>query len=136
MLRKLSIRGVVLAGFVLGVTSLVNAEQPETVMITLRARAGAERALAEVIARHYDVARRLNLVTRDAAHVTLRSIDDSEKTYFVEILTWRDAEVPDHAPREIQAIWKEMNGLVEARAGRPGLEIVQMTTVNTVNEER
>ena len=121
---------MILAAVVLGVASYVNAQQPETVMITLRAKPGAERALADVLARHYETARRLELLSPDAAHVTLRAIDDSEKTYFVEILTWRDGEIPDHAPREIQAIWQEMNRLVEARGGRSGLEIVPMTAVN------
>ena len=130
MLLRRSIPYALLAAVIAwSLGGLVFAEEPEPVMITLRAKAGAERALASVLARHYDVAHRLNLVVADAPHVTLRAIDRGGNPYFVEILTWRDGEVPDHAPREIQAIWQEMNTLVESRAGRPGLEIVPMTAV-------
>ncbi len=103
-------------------------DAPETVMITLRAKAGGEEALARVIARHFETARALGLVRADAPHMTLKGAD-GERTHFVEIMTWRDASAPDAAPPAIQAIWKEMNALVEARGGRPGLEIVEMTMV-------
>src|SRR5262249_20282798 len=102
------------------------AEQPETVMITLHAKPGAEQALADVLARHYETARRLNLLLPDSPHVTLRSVGGADKPEFVEIFTWRDAEAPDHAPKEILAIWQEMRALVEARGGTPGLQITEM----------
>jgi hypothetical protein len=101
-------------------------DQPETVVITLRAKAGAADALAKTIARHWQTANRLNLVSADVPHVTLRAEDADGRACFVEILTWRDASVPDAAPQEIQAIWAEMNALVEARGGQPGLEIRPM----------
>jgi hypothetical protein len=105
------------------------AEQPETVMITLRAKAGAEQALADVLARHYDTARRLDLVKPDAPHVTLRSAEDQDTPYFVEIFTWRAADIPDHAPAAILEIWKQMNALVESRGGKAGMDIVEMIPV-------
>ena len=97
------------------------AAEPETVIVTLHAKAGAESELARVIARHWEAVRRLQMVS-DAPHVTLRGAEDGDKTYFVEIVAWRDASIPDTAPAEIQAIWKEMNELVEARDGKPGLD--------------
>jgi hypothetical protein len=109
----------------------LDAEQPETVMITLHAKPGAEQTLAAVIARHYDTARRLNLVVSDAPHVTLRSVEGTGKPEFVEIFTWRDREIPDHAPKEILAIWQDMNNLVEPRMGQPGLTITEMVPVKT-----
>ena len=102
-------------------------EAPETVMVTFHARPGAEDTLARAIAQHWDVARRLNLVTENP-HVTLRGVEDG-KTYYVDIFTWRDASIPDSAPPAIQVIWKEMNRLVEARGGRPGLEFREMFVV-------
>src|ERR1051325_3870211 len=42
------------------------ADEPELVMITLRPKPGAETALAEVIARHFDTARQLNMLAPDA----------------------------------------------------------------------
>jgi len=103
-------------------------EQPETVMITLHAKAGAEAELAQVIARHWETAHRLKLL-RDTPHVTLRGTEAGTLTYFVDIFTWRDAAIPDAAPKEIQAIWADMNRLVEKRGGRPGLQIEEVSVV-------
>jgi hypothetical protein len=99
--------------------------QPETVMITLHAKPGAEAALAQTIARHFDTARRLGLLAPDGPHLTMHA-DESGRRYYVEILTWKDAVTPDNAPSAIRAIWDEMNRLVDARGGRPGLDIAEM----------
>jgi hypothetical protein len=106
-------------------------EEPETVMITLHAKAGAEAELAQVIARHWETAQRLKLVT-NAPHVTLRGTEAAEgamRTFFVDVFTWRDASIPDAAPKEIQAIWADMSRLVEKRNGRPGLTIDEVALV-------
>lgn len=125
IVRVLSIAAVAAAAL----APVAGAEQPETVMITLRPKPGAERALVQTIARHYETAQKLHLLGEDTPHVTLQASDDQDKTYFVDIFTWRDADVPDHAPSEIQAIWKEMNSLVETRGGRPALDIVPVKPV-------
>lgn len=103
------------------------ADEPETVMITFHAKAGAEAELAQVIARHWDTVRRLKLV-RETPHLTLRSAEGGQ-TNFVEIMTWRDASIPDAAPPEIQTLWADMNRLVEKRGGLPGLRIEQMSVI-------
>lgn len=105
-----------------------NAEQPETVMVTLRAKPGAEADLERVVARHWTTAREMKLVS-DKPHLTLRGVEGGNKTYFVEIFTWRDARVPDAAPAEIRRIWSDMNRLVEARGGHPGLEFVAISVL-------
>jgi hypothetical protein len=94
-------------------------------MITFRAKAGAERELAQVIADHWATARKLNLVLGDP-HVTLRTKATAGKTSFVEIFTWRDRDIPDNAPPAILQIWDEMNRLTESRDGRPGLDIMEV----------
>ena len=38
-----------------------------------------------------------------------------------------DADIPDHAPAEVQAIWQEMNAVVEPRGGKPSLSFAEMT---------
>jgi len=105
------------------------AERPETVMITLHAKAGSEQALADVLARHYDLVRRLDLVVPTAPHVTLRTTDDQAKADFVEIFTWKNGDVPDHAPAEVLALLKEMNSLVESRGGQSGIDITPMVAL-------
>jgi hypothetical protein len=102
--------------------------QPETVMVTLRAKPGAEAELERVIARHWETAHKMKLV-RDAPHVTVRGTEEGNKVYFIDLFTWRDGGIPDAAPAEIQAIWSEMNRLVEAREGHPGLEFVAVSIV-------
>jgi hypothetical protein len=102
--------------------------RPETVMLTLQPRQGAEDDLAKAIADHWSAAKRLDLVAPDP-HITLRARDEGGRPYFVEIFTWRDAEIPDNAPGEITAIWDRMNALTETRAGRPGLDIKSVALV-------
>jgi hypothetical protein len=104
------------------------AEQPETVIVTLHAKPGGEAELAAVIARHWETAQRLNLVL-PSPHVTVRGTEAGDRTYFVDIFTWRDAAIPDQAPAEIQKIWADMNRLVDSKAGRPGLEFSEVFVV-------
>jgi hypothetical protein len=96
-------------------------DEPETVMITYQVKPGQEAALASVIARHWSTARKLDLVHR-APHIVLQGGGANEH-YLVEILTWRDASVPDAAPEEITQMWDEMRKLVESRSGRPAIDI-------------
>ena len=109
--------------------SAAAADQPETVMITLRCKPGSEAALMEVLTRHYDTAVKLEMVKEGAPHVTLRATDTEAKPSFIEILTWRDASAPDSVPAAIQSLWQEMHKLVESRGGRPGLAIDEVTLV-------
>jgi hypothetical protein len=104
------------------------AGDPETVLITLRPKPGAEADLARVIARHWEVARRLDLVQAEP-HLTVRVSDDSGKPAFIDIFTWRDDEVPDNAPPEIRSLWADMNRLTESRNGQPGLTIARASLV-------
>lgn len=102
--------------------------KPETVMLTLLPRAGAENELVKALADHWAVARRLDLVD-PRLHVTLRARDDGGQPCFVDIFTWRDAQIPDDAPAEIRAIWERLNTLTATRGGRPGLDIKPVTLV-------
>jgi hypothetical protein len=113
-----------------GVGHAADGDQPDTAIVTLHAKRGAEDALARVIARHWETVRRLKLVREDLPHVTLRAADSDGKTYFVEILTWRDGSIPDAAPPAVLAIWQEMNALVEGQPGHPGLDITNVTMVD------
>jgi hypothetical protein len=102
------------------------------VLITFHPKRGSEQALADVIARHWAVARRLDLVL-DTPHLTLRGTDGRGNAYFVEVLTWRDAAIPDFAPKPILELWDQMNALVESRDARPGLDF---RAVNVLSPQR
>ena len=115
-----------LVWLVLTLSMWLPGETPETVLITLHARRGAEQALADVLTRHYDVVRRLDLVVPTAPHVTLRSTESDGAPEFVEIFTWRSLEAPDRAPSAVTELWQQMNALVEPRGGQNGIEIRPM----------
>jgi hypothetical protein len=115
--------------------SVPHAAEPETVMVTLHAKPGSEDALARVLDDHWQTARRLHLV-RDGAHFTLRGSEDGDKTYFIEVFTWMDADIPDRAPQDILTIWNEMNRLVEARRGEPGLRFTEVSMVVPAEGQR
>ncbi len=103
-------------------------ENPETVVVTYRAKPGAEAQLAAVISRQWSTGRHLNLF-RETPHVTVKGTETGNRVYFIEILTWRDAQTPDAPPEEIRAVWGEMNKLVESRDGHRGIEITPVSVV-------
>jgi hypothetical protein len=113
----------------LGSLGTIRDDDPETVMITLRPKAGAEAELKAVIAAHWDTARRLHLVQPEP-HVTLELKDETRVPYYVDVFTWRDRDIPDNAPPEILKIWNDMNRLTAPRDGRPGLEIREASRVD------
>jgi hypothetical protein len=117
---------VVLLAGVAAAVAAARDDDPETVMITLRAKAGAEAELAQVIADHWATATKMNLVNAEP-HVTVRTKGAAGKICFVDIFTWRDRDIPDNAPPAITKIWEEMNRLTESRDGRPGIDIAEVT---------
>lgn len=97
----------------------------ETVIATYQVKPGKENDLVKVLAKHWATIHKLGLVL-DQPHLVFRGQDDSGKTFFVEILTWDDAETPDHAPAEVRAIWREMEPLVESRLGHGPIEFPEV----------
>jgi len=121
--------GVVAALATLLALARADSAKPETVLITFHPKHGSEQVLADVIARHWAVARELRLV-HDTPHVTLRGIDPGGNPYFVEVLTWRDAAIPNSAPKAIVDLWDQINALVEPRDARPGLDFREVTVLS------
>jgi hypothetical protein len=107
------------------------ADDPETVISTFRVRAGKEAEFAAIHAQAWPSYRRSGLVL-DSPHLVMRGKDDAGKTYFVEILTWKSHDAPDHAPKEIQAIWSKLEALCESRDGHRGIEFPEVEIVHTV----
>jgi len=105
------------------------APKPETVVITFHAKPGAEAELARVIEKHWVTAREMKLV-QESPHLTLRRGEEGNKVCFTDIFTWRDAAIPDNAPPAIQALWAQMNQLVESRGVDPGLVIASASIVS------
>ncbi len=95
-------------------------DTPETVVVTYQVKPNEEGALIKVLAAHWNVARRLNLVLA-SPHILLQGKDQG-KGYIMEIFTWRDSSIPDNAPDAITQLWQEMNQHVEARGSHPGID--------------
>lgn len=88
-------------------------------MVTYRAKKGSEARLAQVLTKHWDTVRRLELATSDPRHLYRAG------STLIEVFTWKDAEIPDHAPAEIRTIWDEMQALVE----KSGISILEVERV-------
>jgi len=124
-----------LALLVFGAASLlepqVQAQQPpsnplpgpdtETVYSIYHVIPGKESAFDKARTETWAIYLRLGLVL-PKPHVVVRGTDDAGKTYFVEIFTWKDAGIPDHAPPEVREVWKKLQSLCEPRGGRPGID--------------
>jgi hypothetical protein len=120
---------IIALGGLLVALAAFRGDDPETVIVTCRPKAGAEAELKKVIAAHWDTVRRLNLVQPEP-HMTLELKDETRALYYVDVFTWRDRDIPDNAPEAIQRIWDDMNRLTAARNGRPGLEIREASRID------
>ncbi len=100
----------------------------ETVISTYRVRAGKEAEFEKVHAQAWPAYRRFGLVA-EIPHLVLQGVDEAGKPYFVEILTWKDHDAPDHASQEIRAIWAQLEALCEPRLGHRGIEFPEVRIV-------
>ena len=116
-----------ICGFLLAFSALA-ADDAETVITTFRVKAGKEADFARAHAKAWPAYQKAEMVLSEP-HIVLRGKDASGKTYFVEILSWKSHETPDHAPTEVQAIWQDLEALCEARDGHSGIEFPEVTVV-------
>ncbi|HUK53603.1 MAG TPA: hypothetical protein VL099_09980 [Candidatus Binatia bacterium] len=98
-----------------------SSDEPETVIATFRPQPGQEAALLEVIHQTRATLRRLDLVD-ESPYVLARATDPGGGVRYIELFTWKSAEIPDHAPPEVRTRWDRMQKLVQPRDGRPGID--------------
>ncbi|HEY6927708.1 MAG TPA: hypothetical protein VI653_29810 [Steroidobacteraceae bacterium] len=108
------------AGIVIRAAATVPEDDPETVVVIYQVKPNDAPILTKVIAEHWNMARRLNLV-HASPHILVQGKDQG-RPYIMEIFTWRDSSIPDNAPDEITRLWQEMGTLVEDRQGHPGID--------------
>jgi len=101
----------------------------ETVLSTFRPRAGKEDELLKTMGENWSTLSKLGLALQQP-HIVLRGKDDTGKTIFVELLTWRDHEAADHVPPEVQTIWNQLQSEVEDRGGHRGIEFPEFDIVS------
>src|SRR5258708_1604246 len=101
------------------------AAEPETIYSVAHVKKGQESAYAAAAAKAWDIYRRLDAVFPEP-HIVARGADEEGNPYFVEIFIWRSADIPDHAPAEEKAVWKELEAACEKRGGRPGIDFTEV----------
>ncbi|HUB80203.1 MAG TPA: hypothetical protein VMB03_15470 [Bryobacteraceae bacterium] len=100
----------------------------ETIYSIAHVKPGMETQYAALSAKTWAIYRKLDLVL-PAPHVVVRGVDSQNLPFFVEIFTWKSADVPDHAPAEVRAAWQELENACEKRNGRPGIDFTEVTAV-------
>lgn len=100
----------------------------ETMYSIAHVKRGMENEYALLSAKTWKLYRKLDLVL-EKPHVVLRGTDAAGLPYFVEIFTWKSADIPDHAPPEVRALWQQLEQACEKRDGRPGIDFTEVTAV-------
>ena len=102
--------------------------ETETVYTTFYVIPGKEAEFWKVLERAWPTYYKHGMVLK-RPHLILRGADDSGRPYFIEVLTWKDHDAPDHAPADVQAIWDQMNTLCERRDGHRRIEFYEVKVV-------
>lgn len=106
-------------------------DQPETVLATYHVQRGQTQEMKRVLAQAWQTYTRLDMVFAEP-HVVLEGSENGNP-YFVEILTWKNHDIPDHMPPEVRAIWKHMNDLCEKRDNKSPIEDGEMQLLVPAN---
>ena len=106
---------------ILAFATAAYADKPETVITTYYPKAGKQDEMLRILRDAWSVYTKMNLVT--GAHQLYRAQPEGGKTYFVEIFTWRDENIPDNAPPEVRKVWAEMH------ANTDKLEFAEITPI-------
>jgi hypothetical protein len=111
---------------------------PRVAICTYRIKKGKEKQFLNLLQRHWPTLRDLELAENVPSQV-FRGTDESGDIFFVEILTWRDGDMPNRAHElpAVMAIWEPMGQCCEARLGRPPMEfpLVRALSIHT-NDQR
>src|SRR2546423_13769606 len=96
---------------------------PSVAICTYRIKNSREDEFLGLLRRHWPTLRELGLAA-DTPSLLFRGTDDSGGTFFTEILTWKDSEMPNRAHElpAVMAIWEPMGMCCESRSGRPAME--------------
>ena len=98
----------------------------ETVLVVYHAKPGREGELQAALSRAWQIYRTEHLVFAKP-HTLVRATDAGDKTRFVEVFTW--VKAPDHAPEDVNAIWKQEEALCEPRTGQRGIEFGEVELI-------
>jgi hypothetical protein len=105
----------------------------ETVICLYRVKPGNEPAFRRLLERHWPTLRELSLVTDTPAR-HYQGAEDGGGPLFVEIFEWVNGEAAGkaHTHPEVAAIWEPMDGLCEARGGKPNMEFPHVQPIEVL----
>src|ERR1700759_3491834 len=83
---------------------------PETVHSLFQVKVGKEADFVHVYSQAWAAYKRFGMVI-ETPHVLLEAKDGGGKPYFVEVLTWKNHDIPDHVPAQVREIWNQMESL-------------------------
>lgn len=101
---------------------------PETVHSLFQVKAGKEADFVRIYRQAWDAYKRLGMVI-ETPHILLGAKDDAGKPYFIDVLTWRNHDIPDHVAPAVREIWNQMESLCETRNGKRGIIFDEMQVV-------
>ena len=97
----------------------------ETVITTFHVKEGKEVEMSRLIHRAWRTYYEQGMVLSQP-NLVLQGTDDARKPFFIEILSWKNHEAPDNAPKVVKAIWAQMEAICEPRNGHRGIEFREM----------
>lgn len=71
-------------------------------------KVGKEADFVRVYSQAWDAYKRLGMVI-ETPHILLGAKDDAGKPYFIDVLTWRNHDIPDHVLPAVREIWNQMD---------------------------
>src|SRR6478672_12499256 len=101
---------------------------PQTVIVRYQVREGSEPEFGTICNQAWATYLRLGLI-RETPHVVLRGKDEAGKTYFMEIVPWKDRAVTGNPPPEVGQLWGQLEGVCESRPGHRSIEFPDLQVV-------
>lgn len=101
-------RNVAVSIMLLFACAVAFARGPEEVIATYHPQPGKADDLEKLMWQAWETMQRLEL-TGSPVHHIWRGQSETGEVVLIENFTWKDEEIPDHAPKEILAIWRQMN---------------------------
>lgn len=100
----------------------------ETVHSVAHVKPGHEAEYEALSSHAWDLYQKLGLVL-DSPHVVLRGVDEKSRPFFVEVFSWKNSSIPDHAPPAVKVIWQQLEKVCEPRDNRPGIDFSEVTVL-------
>lgn len=106
-------------------------DEPVTTFAHYRVRRGREQELLDLLARHWPLLRRLELVTEEPGQVFLGEETETGGPLVIEVFEWAGEEAVRlaHTHPEVSQVWEAMGPLCEERQDRPRFEFPMLRRV-------